>query len=401
MAAPATTSRRGFFSHLFNPRTAAVGLEVGTSTLKVVELRAGVPPQLQAFGLRAMPPGVIQDDQIVDPSALAEELKALMQEAGIAKRFVATAVGNRLAITRNIRLPKMPLRELEKAIPWEAERYIPFPIAEVAFDYYVLDNPSDVPDGGEIEVVVVAARLDMVTQLIAALKKAGLEPTVIDIKPFALLRALRGSLLGERLTPATLSGKNYTEDDEIGVVVEVAASSSTITLVRGERVVMNRNLGVAGDDFTTALQRGLGLDFDSAEALKLRLGNALTPGSENSSTDSSSDEAHSARRVHEALRPVVGDLTTEIRRSLEFFRVQSGDANITRLLLSGGGAKLRGLPEAVSRSLGFRVEFGNPWLTVLPSERFEVASLEPLSPELGVPLGLALRGAQGLGSNRG
>jgi type IV pilus assembly protein PilM len=391
MASSATRTRQAPLPRLLRRRL-AVGLEVGASALKVVALRPGKPPSLQHLGLRPTPPGVLQDDVILDEATLKAELGALFREAGIRSRTVATAVPNRLAITRNLQLPKMPLKDLQKAIPWEAERYIPFPIQEVAFDYFVLDHPDDVPDGGEVEVVVAATRLDSVTQLAGALRGAGLDPTVLDIKPFALLRALRGSLLGDRLDHSTLAGSSYTEDDEIGVVVEVAASSSTITLARGERVLMNRNLGVAGDDFSTALQRAFGLDFDSAEALKLRYGGALPPDAEGASPEATVPGAPHPERVYETLRPIVAELTTEIRRSLEFFRVQSGNAHISRLLLAGGGAKLRGLPTAVSRALNLRVELGNPWLTVLPGERFDVSALEALGPELGVPLGLALRG---------
>lgn len=385
------------FAKLFNPRTLAVGLEIGTSSLKVVELRGGTPPQLQALAMRPTPPGLVQDDQIIDPEGLAAELDALFKEAGISHRFVVTAVSNRLAITRNIFVPKMPLRELEKAIPWEAERYIPFPLDEVALDHYILDNPSDIADGQEIEVVVAAARLDLVTQTVEGLKKAGLEPTVVDIKPFALLRALKGSLQGDRFNRTTIFDEKYTDESEIGVVLEIAASSSTVTLVRGERVVMNRNLGVSGDDFTSALQRAFGLDFDEAEELKLSHGSAIMPsGEEDALSTGVRAERFSPVRVHEALRPTLADLTTEIRRSLEFFRVQSGDASISQLFLAGGGAKLRGLGEAIGRSLGFRVAFGNPWLTVIPGDRYDAAYLESIGPEFGVPLGLALRGAMGL-----
>ena len=144
-------------------------------------------------------------------------------------------------------------------------------------DHFVLDNPGDVADGGEVEVVIAAARLDTVTQTVAGLKKAGLEPTVIDIKPIALLRALKGSLQGERFNRTTIFDGSYTEEGEIGVVLEIAASSSTVTLVRGERVLMNRNLGVSGDDVTSALQRTFGLDFDTAEELKIAYGSAITP----------------------------------------------------------------------------------------------------------------------------
>jgi len=385
------------FNPLFNSRTVAVGLEVGTSSLKVVELRGGAPPHLEALGIRPTPPGLIQDDQIIDPKGLADELSALFKDAGITRHFVVSAVSNRLAITRNIQMPKMPLRDLERAIPWEAERYIPFPLDEVAIDHYILDNPGDVADGGEVEVMIAAARLDLVTQLTEGLKGAGLEPTVIDIKPFALLRALKGSLQGERFNRTTLFDRNYTDETEVGVVLEVGASSSTVTLVRGERVVMNRNLGVSGDDFTSALQRAFGLDFDEAEEVKLAHGSALTPSSEEDAllADSRS-QRFSPVRVHEALRPVLGDLITEVRRSLEFFRVQSGDASVGRLFLAGGGAKLRGLSEAIGGSLGVSVAFGNPWLTVVPGERYDAAYLESIAPEFGVPLGLALRGAMGL-----
>ena len=388
-------SLRESVTRLFNPRTEAAGLEIGTSALKVVELGGGTPPSLTTLATRPMPPGLVQDDQVVDAPGLAEEIKALFEEAGITKRFVVTAVSNRQAITRNIQVPKMSLAELDEAIKWEAERYIPFPIDEVVLDYYVLDNPEDIEDGGQLEVVIAAARLDMVTQQVDYLRLAGLEPVVVDVKPFSLLRSLRGSLLGEHLNKTTLTGTGYTEAGEIGVVLEIAASNTTITLVRGERVLMNRNIGVSGDDFTAAVQRSFGLDFDSAEEVKLDYGTATIPTEDEEEllNFDVKREQYSPNRVYEALRPVLVDLTTEIRRSLEFFRVQAGDANINRVFITGGGAKLRGLPEAIGDALGFRVELGDPWLTVMVDpNRFDTQYLLRVGPEFSIPLGLALRG---------
>ncbi len=392
-------SLRESVSRLFNPRIEAVGLEIGTSALKVVELRAGTPPSLQSLAIRPMPPGLIQDDQVLDAEGLAVEIKALFEEANITKHFVVAAVSNRLAITRNIQVPKMSLQELDEAIKWEAERYIPFPIEEVVLDYYVLDNPADVEDDGQLEVVISAARLDLVTQQVDYLKLAGLEPIIIDVRPFSLLRSLKGALLGEHLNKTNLTGVFYTEAEEIGVVLEIAASSTTITLVRGQRVLMNRNIGVSGDDFTAALQRAFGLDFDSAEEIKVDYGTATIPTDDEEEllNFDAKREQYSPGRVYEALRPVLVELTTEIRRSLEFFRVQAGDADIHRMLITGGGAKLRGLPEAISDALGFRVELGDPWLTVDTSGgRFEADYLRRVGPEFAVPIGLALRGVEGL-----
>jgi len=392
-------SARGGFSRFFKPRIDAVGLEIGTSALKVVELRPGNPPSLAALALRPMPPGLVQEDMVVDVPGLAEEVKALFEEAGIRKKHVITAVSNRQAITRNIMVPKMTVAELEEAIKWEAERYIPFPIDEVELDFFVLDNPDDIEAGGQLEVIIAAARLDLLTQQVELLRAAGLDALVIDIKPFALLRSLKGALLGEHLTKTTLSGSGYTEANEIGVVLEIAASNTTITLVRGERVLMNRNIGVSGDDFTAAVQRAFGLDFDSAEDVKVQYGTATIPSEDEEEllNFDAKREQYSPSRVYEALRPVLIELTTEIRRSLEFFRVQTGDASINRMLVTGGGANLRGLPEAIGDTLGVRVEHGDTWLTVtVDPNRFDSAYLQTMGGAFAVPLGLALRGVTAL-----
>ncbi len=186
-----------------------------------------------------------------------------------------------------------------------------------------------------------------------------------------------------------------TEATQMGVVLEVAASSTTITLVRGDRVLMNRNIGVSGDDFTSALQRRFGLDFETAEDTKIRYGTAqLEADAEEALLDPDADTGpYDRARVYDTLRPVVSELTTEIRRSLEFYRVQSGDASLAHLLITGGGAKLRGLPEAIGDVLGVRVHTGRPWPSLATDEhRFDRSYLETIAAEFGVPLGLALRG---------
>jgi len=389
-----------FLSRLLNPKIEAAGLEIGTSALKVVELRPGNPPGLVSFGNRPMPPGLVQEDQVVDPDGLAEEIKALYKDAEINKRFVVTAVSNRLAIVRNIQVPKMGEKELDEAIKWEAERYIPFPIDEVTLDYYVLDNPDDVEEeSGQLEVVIAAARLDMVSQQMEYLKLAGLEPVVIDIKSFALMRSLRAGMLGDSLSKTSLTGESYQEDEDVNVILEIAAANTSITLLRNDRLLMNRNIGVSGDDFTAAIQRAFGLDFDTAEEVKLDYGTAVIPEEVDDEEEllnfDARREQYSPGKVYEALRPVLVDLTTEIRRSLEFFRVQAGDVEIGRMLLTGGGSKLPGLAEAISDTLEFRVEVADPWLALgIDNDKFDMSYLQSIGGEFCVPLGLALRGVQ-------
>lgn len=388
------------FKRLVNPRIEAIGLEVGTSAIKIVELRSGSPPSLRALAIRPTPPGTIQDGQVIEPQAIAAEIKAGLAEAKIRNKYVVTSIANQAAITRIIPMPKMSLKELDEAIKWEAERYIPFPIDEVVLDYDILDNPDDIPADGQMEVMIAAAQHETIARLVEVIKLAGLEPVVIDVKPFAALRALRGSLLGEHISKTTLTNTStFTESGEVGVVLEIGASNSTIALVRGDRVLMNRNINVSGDDFTVAIQKAFGLDFNTAEDVKLNYATATIP------TEDEEDlldfdvnrEKYSPAKIFDAIRTPLLDLTTEIRRSLEFYRVQSGDINVDRMYLAGGGAKLRGLADAIGDTLGFRVELGDPWLAVSFDENaFDAAYLRSTSAELTVPLGLALRGVNGV-----
>ena len=389
-----------FINRLLNPRPAAIGVEIGTSAIKVVALRAGSPPSLQHAVMVPTPIGSMRDGLVVEPQAVATELRNLLAEHHITTRYAVTAVPNQSAVTRNILVPRMDRKDLQGAIKWEAERYIPYPIDEVSLDFDLLDNPDEVPENGQMEAVIAAAPTEHVARQVEVLRLAGLEPTIIDLKSFAALRALRGNLLGEHLTKSTLTGTNYTEAGEVALVMEIGASSSVINLVRGDRVLMTRNINVSADDFTTALQKAFDLDFTAAEDVKLGYATATTPteDEEDLLNFDMSREQYSPARVFEVVRPVLGDLITEIRRSLEFYRVQSGDVVIDRTFLAGGGAKLRGLAAAISDALGFRVEVASPWLTVQTDQaNVDTGYLQTNAPEFTVPLGLALRGVSGRG----
>ncbi len=386
-----------FFKRLVNPRIDAIGLEIGTSAIKIVEMKAGNPPTLRALAVRPTPPGSMTDGQVTEPQAIAAEIRAGMAEAKIRNKYVVTSVANQSAISRIISVPKMSLKELDEAIKWEAERYIPFPIDEVVFDYDTLDDPEKIEGDGQMEVMIAAAQQEVIARLVEVIKLAGLEPVVVDVKPFATARALRGNLVGQHRNEDGTS-----QPDEVLVVLEIGASNSTIALVRGERILMNRNINVSGDDFTVAIQKAFSLDFNAAEEVKMQYATATIP------TEDEEDlldfdvnrERYSPAKIFDAIRTPLLDLTTEIRRSLEFYRVQSGDINIDRMFLCGGGAKMRGLADAIGDTLGFRVEIGDPWLSAFIDENLfdatYVSYLRSIAPELAVPIGLALRGVSGL-----
>ena len=126
-----------FLQRLINPKPVAIGVEIGTSSIKVVALKAGSPPVLQHAVMVPTPIGSMRDGLVVEPQAVASELKRLLAQHRITTKYAVTAVPNQQAVTRNIMVPRMEQKELKEAIKWEAERYIPYPIDEVSLDYDV------------------------------------------------------------------------------------------------------------------------------------------------------------------------------------------------------------------------------------------------------------------------
>ncbi|WP_337845905.1 type IV pilus assembly protein PilM [Thermus sp.] len=375
-------SRQSALSRLFKPRVEALGLEIGAANLKLVEI-SGNPKTLRALAIRPTPPGTIVDGLIAEPTALAGELKELLAEARTKKRYVVTAAPNLSVILRTVQVPKMPAKEMEEAVRWEAERYIPFPIDEVVLDFAPLTPLEEAEEGEQVEVMVGAARKESVAGLIEALRGAGLIPVVVDVKPFAGLYSLEEGL----------------REGPLALAVDIGAESTSLVLTQGDRPFYARILTLSGKDFTEAIGKAFGLDFLAAEEVKRTYGLATIPTEdEELLLDFDAErERYSPARIYDAIRPVLVELTQEIRRSLEFFRVQMGDLQPEVGYLMGGGSKLRGLSTLLTDTLGVSFEVPNPWEGIaVDPKRFDPEELKALAPEFMVPVGLALRGVSPL-----
>ncbi len=372
------------FSKLFKPRVEALGLEIGAANLKLVEL-SGNPPALRALATRPTPPGMLVEGVVAEPQALAQELKELLAEAKVRKRYVVTAAPNPSVILRTLQVPKMPLKEMEEAVRWEAERYIPFPIDEVILDFAPLDPLAEVADGEQVEVMVGAARQEAVASLLEALRGAGLTPIILDVKPFAGLYPLEAQL--------------SSDPEGVSVAVEIGAESTSLVLLKGDRPLAVRILTLSGKDFTEAIGKSFGLDFLTAEEVKRTYGLATIPTEdEELLLDFDAErERYSPAKIYDAIRPILVELTQEIRRSLEFFRVQLGDIQPEVGYLYGGGSRLRGLSTLLTDTLGVNFTVPDPWQGIqVDPRRFDLDKIKEMGPEFLVPVGLALRGVMPL-----
>jgi len=347
-------------------RRSAIGLDIGTSGVRAAELSFGKGQvTLEKFGQVALPPGAVRDGEVVDPDAVAVAIKQLWAHTKFSSKKVVIGVANQKVIVRQVDLPWMPADELRKSLAFQVQDFVPMPVDQAVLDFHPLEELG--ADGGNrmLRGLLVAASRDMVNASLEAVQKAGLSPVMVDLTSFAVIRSLADS-------------------DELGMgahveaLVDVGARVTNIVVHQGGVPRFVRILLMGGQDVTDAVAERMGVPQDQAEAVKqqLSLGGDNVAGMQ------------AAARVVEAVTAAFVD---EIRGSLDYYLASSGSAPISRLVLTGGGARLGGLAQRLQATTRVPVEVGSPMnslrmgRTGLSPE--QIAFVEPLS---AVPVGLAL-----------
>jgi type IV pilus assembly protein PilM len=215
-----------------------------------------------------------------------------------------------------------------------------------------------------MEVLLVAAKRDMIDDYVNLIGEAGLQPAVIDVAGFAVENAYE---------------TNYGTSHEVVALVNIGAQTSTINVIAGGVPAFTRDISTGGNQYTAEIQRALSVGFDEAERIKIGEPRARE----------SQDVV--PQEVEQAMRAVTNNLVGEIARSLDFFAATAADARIQRVYLAGGSSRVSGLEAAFRERTGLEVELLNPLARMLPSNRFEPELLDQVGPSLGVGVGLALR----------
>ena len=266
------------------------------------------------IGITQTPPGAVSKGVATNPEALGPVIRTLLDDSGIRSNRVVTALGGQSAIIRLLTMPDMPEGELERAVAFEVDRYLPAGVRDVKHNYRVLGRkPKD--GGGQLEILLVVAAKELVDRHMAPLAAAGLTSAVMEVTPFSMVRAV---------APRDGNGDTAT------VYVDIGAESSDILIAVQERLRLARNIPIGGNALTKAVAEALGLDVDAARTLKEQRAQALVEGE-------SSDDL---RRLHQAILPVISTMATELRRSLDFYQARLGDQPISKVVLTGGTAKL-------------------------------------------------------------
>jgi len=346
----------------------SVGLDIGTSGVRAAELSFGKSgATLEKFGQVALPNGAVREGEVADPDTVAAAIKQLWASAKFSTKKVVLGVANQKVIVRQVDLPWLPEAELRQSLAFQVQDYIPIPVEQAILDFHAVEE--FVNDAGirTMRVLLVAAVRDMVMGAIEATKRAGLTVSQVDLTPFAVLRAnAQVDMLGM--------------SSEAEAVVDIGSNVTNIVVHDNGTPRFVRVLLMGGDNVTEAVAERLGVPVEQAEGVKQQMSMATTPGVP--------DTDHPAARVIESTGSALVD---EIRGSIDYYLAQPSSAPLSRIVVSGGGARLGGLLPRLAMATRMQVVPATPLSTVkvgktgLTSD--QLSFVEPL---VAVPVGLAM-----------
>jgi len=349
-----------------------VGLDIGSSSIKAVILDAGRRgTRLVHFGIEYLPPQAIVDGALMDRAAVVEALERLKGALGIGNRPVATAISGHSVIVKKIQVSPMSRDALAERIPSEAEQHIPFKRDEVDIDYQVVTPKDGAKDtsknaSGTMEVILVAAKKEMIADYAQVLRDAKLQPVIMDVAAFSVQNAFELAYADVKMPGAV-------------ALVHLGSAITHVNVISGGVSVFVRDVTVGGAAFTEELQRRLGVSYDEAEQLKVAASDpdALRPPPPG---------------LAEVMKEIAESTATKVQRSLDFFLASAPDVHLSRVLLSGGASKVAALAHEFEQRAKVPVEALDPFRkTTVDAAKLDPGFVKKHAGEAAVALGLALR----------
>jgi type IV pilus assembly protein PilM len=363
-AQPGRGSKNGFFG-LFGggSRAAPVGLAIGTSSVKIVELEnrgSKKTPKwkLVRFGMAQLPQDVIANREIINPMAVSQAIQAVAQQIGLKKKNLCTALCGPAVIIKRLQVEAPNPKETQDAVFWEAEQYLPFDPSEVVMDYHLLSRGKD----GRADVLLIAAKTSSLDNYMTCVLEGGLDPKVVDSEFFSLQDVLE---FNSNIPPT-----------EAALAVDIGASSTKMVVVHQGVPVFTKDVALGGANVTSEIQHQLNISPTDAESMKVN-----------------SQAGNLPQEVAEILGAMNENFANELRKTQDFYHASGTGASITSIWLGGGGSKLPGLSRTVEEICGVPTQFLNPFhqISYDPS-KFSPELIQSVAPFLCTATGLAMRG---------
>ncbi|HEX7052129.1 MAG TPA: type IV pilus assembly protein PilM [Longimicrobiales bacterium] len=341
---------------MFDRSKVSAGLDIGSGFVKLVVIDHSKPePEITKIATSPLVPDAIVDGEIMDPVLVAETVRSVAASAGLKRGAVVAAVGGHDVIIKKIEMDRASEKDTQALIRWEAEQHVPFDMEGVQLDFQILDPEGT---GPQMSVLLVAAKREVVEHRVGLLTDAGLSPAIIDVDSFALHNAF------EQNYPSGLAG--------MVALVNLGHETTNVILLEDGMPVLVRDIPFGSRRLREALQRERGLTADQADEVIHGKGDAA--------------------ELRSFITERVDELALGIERAAAFATAHASGLEIGRVCLSGGGARVPGLSNALAARLRVRTEIANPLQRVaVRPEVMQTVNIDELAPMLMLPVGLALR----------
>ncbi len=356
---------------LFGKKFNLVGLDIGSRSIKVGEIADTKKGRsLKKFGMIDVPPGAIGEGTIKDPGAVAELIRELFKQSGIKEQNVALSIGGFSIIVKNISLQTMTEDQLQDTIQYEAEQYIPFDISDVNLDFQIVGESEHNPD--QMDVILVAAKKEMVDDYINLVQMSKLNPVVLDVDAFALQNIYEISYEPD----IVVVEEGEERKEESIALIDIGASKTSLNILKGQSSVFMRDVSLGCGQINEKIISLADCSSEEAENLKF----------------SEEPEKITKNDIIEITTSIITDWSTEIRRALDFFYSTYPDEHIKSIMISGGGANINEFKELLAEETSTEVQTINPFKNLdLESSRLEPSFLKKVAPQAAICMGLAIR----------
>ena len=367
---------------------AAFGLDISDVSLKVAKLeKKGKFFDLVSFGEFPIKPGLLEQGEIKNLDALAGIIKnALSNVQGkkLKTKYVIASLPEEKAFLTVIRMPLMEEEELASAVRYEAENHVPLPIESVYLGFQVVEPFHNHLD--HLNVLIIALPKKIVDSYVKLLQKAELKPVVLEIESQATTR----SLIKNQVSPRPV------------LILDLGTARTNFVIFSGYASRFTSSIPVCGKIFTRAIVRGMKVSSDVAEKIKIKYG--LGRKGKIEIEGKNAKKIVVQEKLFELLNPALTDLIEQIKKHIDFYQTHTtydhlfpNGKDIEKVLLCGGGARMKGICGFLSQELKIPTEPGNPWINILPQSLKEVPPISfEESLKYTTALGLALRGIKPL-----
>lgn len=336
-----------------------VGLDIGSHAVKVCHLkRTSNGYAIGTLGSTSLPEGAVDDGTLNDPEAVGKAIAALFSNLKIKNRKVGFSISGYSVIVKKVNLAVMDDVQLEQHIMTEAEQYIPFDIEDVYLDFQ--DLKTNGKGAERTDVMLVAAKREVVDDYIDMLRAINLNPVIVDVDGFAMENCFE---------------HNYGKDDNVALV-DIGATKMNINIISQGISVVARDIVVGSRQLTEQIQSALDIDFEEAEAIKL----GLSPAGEHQS------------EIEHIFATTCTQWVFEVKKAIDLYHANHPEQPLKKLILSGGGAKVNGFPDFLAGETSLAVELFNPFQKMAANPKMiDPDYLHSIGPEMTIVTGIALR----------